>query len=291
MSTVDFAVPADACDCHVHVFPEDTERYPFVRKRRYTPQPAPVSDLNAYLSGLGLARVIVVQPSIYGTNNAGMLDTLDLLGADKARGVAVIGGEISDARLDDMHRRGVRGVRINLGMEEDTDLKLSAQRLRDVGDRIQRLGWHVQVFCTADMIVALAEALAALPVPVVFDHLGGVRADRGLDHPGFRTVLSLLKSGNAYVKASGAYLCSDAGPDFADVAPFAQAVIAANPDRVLWGSNWPHPDGSRGPDPFAVRPFLPHGHAETLNQLGVWAPHAETRRKILVDNPARLYGF
>jgi predicted TIM-barrel fold metal-dependent hydrolase len=291
MSGVDFAVPAGACDCHVHVFPDDLERYPFVPKRVYTPPPAPAQALRTYLSGLGLDRVIVVQPSVYGSDNSALLDTLDALGPANARGVAVIGDGTSDAALEDMHRRGVRGVRVNLEMEGESDAGRSAQRLAEAARRIKGLGWHIQVFCLGDMIAALGDALAALPVPVVLDHLGGIRADRGPAQQGFATVLALLESGNAYVKASGAYLASNASPDFQDVVPFADAVIAANPDRVVWGSNWPHPDGSRGPDPLAVRPFLPVGHSEMLRLLLRWAPDAETQRRILVDNPARLYGF
>jgi predicted TIM-barrel fold metal-dependent hydrolase len=291
MSTVDFAVPDGACDCHVHVFPDDTGRYPFVAKRVYTPLAAPVGALKSYLSGLGLDRVVVVQPSVYGTDNSALLDTLDALGGAKARGVAVIDDGISDAALQDMHRRGVRGVRVNLEMEGESDPNRSARRLVEIAGRVQGFGWHIQIFCLADMIAALAETLAALPVPVVLDHLGGIRADRGPGQQGFGAVVALLRAGNAYVKASGAYLASDAAPDFPEVVPFARAVIAANPDRVVWGSNWPHPDGSRRPDPFAVRPFLPVGHSETLNLLGVWAPDDELRHKILVANPARLYGF
>jgi len=292
MSEVGFAVPPGACDCHVHVFP-DSARYPFVRKRVYTPPPAPVADLDAYLSSLGLGRVIVIQPSIYGTDNTALLDSIDGLGLNRARGVAVIDDGISDAALDDMHRRGVRGVRVNLEMDGERDPGRSARRLRESAARVARLGWHLQLFCLADMAGALTDVLADLPVPVVLDHLGGVTAGRGLDQPGFGAVLELLKAGNTYVKASGAYLCSDRAPDFPDVAPFAQAAIAANPDRIVWGSNWPHPDGARVPgrDPFAVLPFLPVGDADTLNLLGAWVPDAETRRKILVDNPARLYGF
>src|SRR5262249_6308449 len=146
-----------------------------------------------------------------------------------------------------------------------------------------RLGWHLQLFCLSDMIAQIANVLADLPVPVVLDHLGGIAAGRDLDQPGVGAGLALLEAGNTYVKASGSYLCSDRTPGFPDVAPFAQAATAANPDRVVWGSNWPHPDGARvvRRDPFTVRPFLPVGHADTLNLLGRWAPDAETRRKIL----------
>ena len=268
MSGVDFAVPPGACDCHVHVFP-DGARFPFVETRVYTPPPAPLEDLNAYLALLGLERVVVIQPSIYGTDNAALLHTLDALGG-RGRGVVVIDDGISDAALDDMHRRGVRGVRVNLEMDGERDPGRSARRLREVAGRIAPLGWHIQIYCMADMIGRLEDVLAGLPVPVVLDHLGGVIAAKGPAQPGFGAVLGLLEAGNTYVKASGAYLCSSQAPDFPDAAPFAETFIAAGPDRIIWGSNWPHPDGARVPgrDPFAVLPFLPHGHAETLNLLG-----------------------
>jgi len=292
MSGVEFAVPPGACDCHVHVFP-DARRFPFVEKRVYTPPPAPVRDLKAYLASLGLERVIVIQPSIYDTDNTALIDSIARLGLDRARGVAVIGDAISDAALDDMHRRGVRGVRLNLEMAGENDPGRSARRLREVAARIARLGWHIQLYCLADMISRLEDVLAGLPVPVVLDHLGGIIAAKGPIQPGFGAVLALLEAGNTYVKASGAYLCSNQAPAFPDVIPFAQTIIAANPDRIMWGSNWPHPDGARVPgrDPYTVLPFLPHGNAETLNLLGVWAPDAKVLHKILVDNPARLYGF
>ena len=291
MSGAGFTIPPGACDCHVHVFP-DAARFPFVEKRVYTPPPAPVADLNAYLASLGLERVVVIQPSIYGTDNSALLDTLGALGS-RARGVAVIDDGVSDSALDEMHRRGVRGVRVNLEMDGEHDPGRSARRLKEVAARIARLGWHIQLYCLADMIGRLEDVLAGLPVPVVLDHLGGITATKGPVQPGFGAVLGLLEAGNTYVKASGAYLCSQRAPDFPDVDPFAQTIIAANPDRIIWGSNWPHPDGARvsGRDPYTVLPFLPHGAAETLNLLGVWAPGAETRRKILVDNPVRLYGF
>ena len=289
MTRPGFAIPAGACDSHVHVFP-GAARYPYVAKRVYTPPDAPVAALESYLSVLGLARVVIVQPSIYGSDNAALLDTVAALGPERARGVAVIDEDIQDAALEDMHRSGVRGIRVNLEMAGEGDPVRSGRRLKEFAGRIQGLGWHIQLFCLGDMVAALADVLADLPVPVVLDHFGGIRTAQGLDQAGFATLLSLLNAGNTFVKASGAYLCSAAGPDFADVVPFARAVVAANPDRVVWGSNWPHPDGTRGQNPAIVRPFLPVGDAETLNLLAAWADEG-TRRKILVDNPARLYGF
>ncbi len=289
---LDFTVPAGACDSHVHVFP-DAGRYAFVPKRVYTPPEAPAAALNAYLSALGLERVVIVQPSIYGTDNAALLDTIAAIGPERARGVVVIDGAVSDAALAAMDRQGVRGIRVNLEMEGEGDPVRAARRLRELAGRIKGLGWHIQIFCRAEMFAAMGDCLAELPVPVVLDHFGGIAADAGLDQAGFDTVLALLGAGNAYVKASGAYLCSRAAPDFVDVVPFAKAAIAANPDRIVWGSNWPHPDGARVPgrDPSAVRPLLPIGDAATLNLLAVWADDPEIFRKILVDNPARLYRF
>src|SRR6185503_18177565 len=185
-----------------------------------------------YLASLGLERVIVIQPSIYGADNGALLDSIGQLGPDRARGVAVIDDGISDGALDDMHRRGVRGVRLNLEMAGENDPGRSARRLREVAARIARLGWHIQLYCLADMISRLEDVLAGLPVPVVLDHLGGIIAAKGPIQPGFGAVLALLEAGNTYVKASGAYLCSNQAPAFPDVIPFAQTIIAANPDRI-----------------------------------------------------------
>ena len=145
MKRLDFAVPAGACDSHVHVFP-GTARYPYVTKRVYTPPDAPAAALESYLSLLGLARVVIVQPSIYGSDNAALLDTVAAVGADRARGVAVIDEDIQDAALEDMHRSGVRGIRVNLEMAAESDPLRSGRRLKELAGRIQGLGWHIQLF-------------------------------------------------------------------------------------------------------------------------------------------------
>jgi predicted TIM-barrel fold metal-dependent hydrolase len=159
--------------------------------------------------------------------------------------------------------------------------------------RVRDRGWHVQVYTTLGMIAALKDLVAASPVPVVFDHFGGARAALGPGQPGFADLLALVRSGKAYVKISGAYRASTLAPDYPDVVPLARALIAANPERIVWGTDWPHPDAVTRPGraPTDVNPPLPIDDARLLDQLPVWAPDARTRRTILVDNPASLYGF
>ena len=143
------------------------------------------------------------------------------------------------------------------------------------------------------MITAIKELVAASPVPVVFDHFGGAQAAQGVEQPGFNDLLELVKSGKAYVKISGAYRASKLGPDYPDATPLAQALIATNPDRIVWGTDWPHPDSVTPPgkQPSDVTPLFQIDDGRLLNQLPMWAPDADVRKKILVDNPARLYGF
>lgn len=154
-------------------------------------------------------------------------------------------------------------------------------------------GWHVQLYTNTPMIAAIKDLVMQSPVPAVFDHFGGAQAELGLEQTGFADLLDLVRSGKAYVKISGAYRASTRGPDYADVIPFAQALIAANPDRIVWGTDWPHPDSSPHPELKVtdVRPFYAIDDGRLMNQLPVWAPDATIRKKILVDNPARLYGF
>jgi len=154
-------------------------------------------------------------------------------------------------------------------------------------------GWHVQFYTTLQIVSAIKDLVAASPVPVVFDHFGGAQAALGLEQPGFSDLLELVKSGKAYVKISGAYRASKLAPDYSDVIPLAKALITANPDRIVWGTDWPHPNSARVPGRKVtdVAPLFQIDDGRLLNMLPVWAPDAAIRRKILVDNPARLYGF
>jgi predicted TIM-barrel fold metal-dependent hydrolase len=240
---------------------------------------------------LRLSRVVIVQPSVYGSDNSCTLDGMRQLG-ERARGVAVIDDRTSEAALDEMHRAGIRGVRVNLETAGETDPDLARRNLAAAVERVAPRGWHVQVYTRLSVIAQLREDVEKLPVPIVFDHFGGAQAAAGIDQPGFAALLGLVADGHAYVKVSAAYRSSQKAPAYGDVAPLARALIAANPERIVWGSDWPHPHAAipgRELDP--VTPFFDIDDGLALNQLPFWARSAAVRRKILVDNPARLYDF
>ena len=291
-SAPNFQVPPGACDCHVHVF--DPAKFPFAEKRIYTPPSASVDELLQLQQSLHLDRVVVVQPSVYGADNSCTIDAIRRMGA-RARGVAVIDKSTSAAAVDDMAAAGIRGVRLNL--QTNTAGKFDADAAKALLDttakQIAGRGWHVQFYTGLSTIAALKEHFLQLPFPVVFDHFGRASGALGPSQAGFDGLLELVKSGHAYVKISGAYRCSKKPPDYADVTPLAQALVAANADRVVWGTDWPHPDSDAGrgkPLTEIAAPF-PIDDGLLFNQLAKWVPDAGVRKKILVDNPARLYGF
>jgi predicted TIM-barrel fold metal-dependent hydrolase len=289
-TAVDFRVPADACDCHVHVFGTAAE-FPFAARRGYTPPPASAAELSALQQALRLSRVVIVQPSVYGSDNSCTLDGMRRLG-DRARGVAVIDDLTTNEALHDMHRAGIRGVRVNLETAGETDPGAARRNLAVAIERVAPLGWHVQVYTRLSVVAELSDEVAGLPVPIVFDHFGSAQAAGGVDQPGFAALLQLVSAGQAYVKVSAAYRSSEKAPAYGDVAPLAKALIAANPDRIVWGTDWPHPHAA-SPDMAhdQLAPFYDIDDGLALNQLALWAPSAAIRRKILVDNPARLYDF
>jgi predicted TIM-barrel fold metal-dependent hydrolase len=288
---VNFDLPAGACDCHTHIH-GDPAKFPFFSGRVYTPELASPEEMSALHKTLHIERVVIVTPSVYGTDNSATLFGMKARGAT-ARGVAVIDDKTPEADLDAMGQAGFRGIRLNLATGGVSDPNVGRPRFQAAVERVKNRNWHIQLYTGLPMITALKDAFAASPVPVVFDHFGGAQAALGVDQPGFADLLELVKSGKAYVKISGAYRASKLGPDFADAAPLAQALIAANPDRIIWGTDWPHPDSSSVPGrkPTDVAPLFQIDDGRLLNQLPVWAPDAATRNKILVDNPVRLYGF
>jgi predicted TIM-barrel fold metal-dependent hydrolase len=287
-----FEVLPGSCDCHVHVF--DTAKFPFVEKRTYTPPDATADELVQLQRSLRLDRVVVVQPSVYGADNSCTLDAMRRLG-DRARGVAVIDRATSHGEIDDMAAAGVRGIRLNLHTNASGKFDADGAKamLDAAAQQIAGRGWHVQFYTGLNIIAELKDHVLQLPFPVVFDHFGRAAAEKGPGQAGFDTLLELVKSGHTYVKISGAYRISKKAPDYVDVMPLAQALVAANPDRIVWGTDWPHPnsDAGRGKPlseisaPFAIDDGL------LFNQLASWIPDVATRKKILVDNPARLYGF
>ena len=292
-TAVDFDVPRGACDCHVHVF-GDPAKFPFAEKRIYTPPQASVDELLGLQRDLHLDRVVVVQPSVYGTDNACTVDAVRRMGV-RARGVAVIDKATSRQELEEMAAVGIRGVRLNLetntaGRFDPADAKAVIDA---TAEQTRGLNWHVQIYTRTSVIAALKDHLARMPFPVVIDHFGRGNPAQGPTQPDFAALLDLVRSGAVYVKISGAYRVSDNGPDFADVTPLAQALVAANPDRIVWGTDWPHPnsDHGRGKPLTEISPPFPIDDGLLLNQLPKWVPEAAVRKKILVDNPARLYGF
>ena len=288
---VNFDVPAGACDCHTHIH-GDPEKFPFFAGRVYTPELASPEEMTALHNALHIERVVIVTPSVYGTDNSATLFGMKARGAT-ARGVAVIDDKTSESDLDTMGQAGIRGVRLNLATGGVSDPAVGRPRFQAAVERVKNRGWHIQLFTSLAMISAIKDLVAASPVPVVFDHFGGAQAGLGVEQPGFADLTELVRSGKAYVKISGAYRASKVAPDYADAAPLARALIAANSDRVVWGTDWPHPDSVTPPGRNAtdVQPLFQIDDGRLLNQLPVWAPDAAIRKKILVDNPAQLYGF
>jgi predicted TIM-barrel fold metal-dependent hydrolase/predicted NBD/HSP70 family sugar kinase len=290
-TAINFAVPASACDCHVHIFAAESE-FPFVPSRGYTPPPASPDALLQLQNALHLSRVVIVQPSVYGADNSCTLDGMRKLGPERARGVAVIDAKTTDATLKEMHAAGIRGVRVNLETSGQSDPAVSRRNLAAALKRVAPLGWHVQVYTRLSVVEAVHDDVLKSGVPVVFDHFGGAQASGGVAQLGFSALLDLVAAGKAYVKISGHYRSSVKAPAFDDVAPLARALIAANSDRIVWGTDWPHPHhADPGKELSELTPSFDIDDGLALNQVARWAPTAATRRKILVDNPARLYDF
>ncbi|MCC8966780.1 amidohydrolase family protein [Bradyrhizobium sp. Pear76] len=287
---VNFDVPAGACDCHTHIH-GDPAKFPFFAGRVYTPEPASPEEMSALHKALHVERVVIVTPSVYGPDNSSTLFGMTARGAT-ARGVAVIDDKTSESDLDAMQKAGFRGIRLNLATGGVNDPNVGRQRFSAAIERMKARGWHVQLFTSLAIISAIKDLVATAPVPVVFDHFGGAEAALGTGQPGFDDLLALVKSGKAYVKISGAYRASRLAPDYADATPLAQALIAANAERIVWGTDWPQPDSvtPQGKKVTDVTPLYQIDDGRLLNQLPVWAPDA-IRKTILVDNPARLYGF
>jgi predicted TIM-barrel fold metal-dependent hydrolase len=288
---VDFAVPSGACDCHTHIF-GDPRQFPWFAGRTYTPEAASVPEMRALHRALHTDRVVIVNPSVYGTDNSCTLDAVKQLGP-RARAVAVIDEKTSSAQLEEMHRAGVRGIRLNFENFGQTNPDVARKAFQSAVERVAGRKWHIQIYTRLAVIESLHKEIMAAPVPVVFDHFGGARASLGTAQAGFDTMLDLVRSAKAYVKISGAYRSSDKAPDYPDVAPLAKALIAANAERIVWGSDWPHPAGASLPGHTAtdIAPLFQIDDGRLLNQLVVWAPEAGVRKMILVDNPARLYSF
>lgn len=269
------AVPPDATDCHHHIY---DARFPASPGATLRPPDASVADYKLLMHRLGITRHVVVQPSTYGTDNSLLIQSLKEFGP-AARGIAMLDASVTPEELKRLDGAGIRGVRFGTrlpGGAPITDLGPVARRIAD-------LGWHIQLVSGGDTIVELADTLRGLQVPVVFDHMGHLPEPAGPGHPGFKVIADLIDKNGAWVKLTGAYIASKVGPPtYADRGRLARAYVALAPERLVWGSDWPHPTS-----PDDAKP----DDALLLDLLAEWAPDAAVRTRILVANPATLYGF
>jgi len=268
--------PALACDCHHHIY--DAVRFP--PSQPGAEPNARVAEYRLMQRRIGTTRNVVVTPRPYVTDNRVTLDAIAQLGAN-ARGVAVIHPTVPDAELDTLARGGIRGIRFSLAANPTTAAATTLDMIEPLSKRVNALGWHVQINMDADQIVAAEDLWKRLPSAIVFDHMGHIPQPISMKHPAFTIIRTLVDKGRTWVKLSVTYdNTKDGPPTYADVAKVAQAYVRAAPERMVWGSNWPHPNEPKKPD-----------DAVLFDLLGQWAPSAATRNRVLVENPEILYGF
>jgi 2-pyrone-4,6-dicarboxylate lactonase len=271
-----FEMPAGACDSHVHVF-ESAARYRSVDAPHYTLPDGSLEKLQCMTEVLALQRFVIVQPSYYGTDNSCMLDALVAAGP-RARGVAMVGDDVTDEDFNAMHGRGVRAMRLDLFLRSGWPTSDIIAYIEHNVRRTRAIGWHVQFYTPGWVVRDLLPFLAGLDATFVIDHMGYMLESDGLTNADFDRLLDAIRGGRGWIKLSAPYRLAKDG-NFERLKPMARAIIEAAPDRVIWGSDWPHiPEG--GKDTGAL-----------LNLLADWAPDAEARRRILVGNPATLFGF
>jgi predicted TIM-barrel fold metal-dependent hydrolase len=272
-------MPRDACDSHAHIC-GPIERYPYSERRVYTPPDALLPAYGRMLDTLGVSRRVLVQPSVYGTDNTVMLAAMAELG-ERSRGVAVVEDDIADPELERLHEAGVRGVRVNVvDVAEDKGV-IAMSPLAKLAERVRPYGWHVEFLMHADEFPTLDVTFADFPVDIVLGHLGYMKTDKGLHDPGFQALLRLMKRGKAWVKLTGPYRISSQPLPHADTIPFAHALLDAAPDRIVWGTDWPH---------VMVKGAMPND-GDLADMLLEWVPDEGLRERVLVTNPAKLYGF
>ena len=267
--------PTGACDCHSHVFGPQ-EAFPYLPDAAYIPPEASPQDYARMLHTIGCRRAVLVQPSIYGTDNRCLAAALTSEVFD-FRGVAGGDADTGDPELEALHRAGVRGIRINLSSKTPG---LPLDQAPGLAARIEPLGWHLQFFVRIGQVPSLEQVIAQMPVPCIIDHFGHSPASGGVESPEFKTLLGLARLDHVWFKLTGPYRISRQHPRYPDVALLARALVAAAPDRCVWGTDWPHTNTE----------YMPNA-GDLADALGDWLPDAETRRKVLVDNPGRLYGF
>lgn len=275
-----FRMPALACDTHAHVL-GPAAQYNYSPARVYTPPDCLLKDYRHMLDTLGVTRAVLVQPSVYGTDNAAMLNVMKT-DPQRLRGVAVVDPAISDAELKTLNAAGVRGVRLNIvDVKDRKPGSLPMDRLSRLAARIAPMDWHMEFLMHADEFPDMDRTFADFPVPIVLGHLGYMKTTLGLHAPGFQALLRLMQTGKAWVKLTGPYRISGTPLPHADTVPFAHALLKANADQVIWGTDWPH----------VMHKGATPNDGELTDLLLAWVPDAAQRERVLVDNPARLYAF
>ncbi|MGF1608736.1 MAG: amidohydrolase family protein [Kiloniellales bacterium] len=274
--------PPKACDCHNHVF-GPAARFPYSPERLYTPPDAPLDDFLRMLGILGIERAVIVQPSVYGSDNGCTEDAIARM-AGRARGVAVVDPGIGAHELKRLDAAGFRGLRFNL---IHTGGSTSLDALESLAAKAASIDWHAQIYLRGGILPDIEARLQALPVPLVIDHLGHMDENQGTEQLGFRSLLRLVEAGRTWVKLCP-YRFDYSGFPYPKAQPFARALAAVAPQRLVWGTDWPHPDIG-GPGPEARGPMPNDG--DLLDALGVWFEDEALIRRILVDNPADLYRF
>jgi len=271
-----YAPPAGAVDAHCHVF-GPADRFAYAPERKYTPCDAPKEKLFELRDHLGFSRNVIVQASCHGRDNTALVDALDAAG-DLARGVAVVGPDVTDEELAAMDRAGVRAVRFNF-VKRLVDATPRAV-FSGIAGRIARLGWHIVVYFEAADLEELVPFLESLPTAIVVDHMGRPDVANGVDHPDFQRFIGLLeRNENIWTKVSCPERLTVAGPPYADVVPFARSLVEHFPDRVLWGTDWPHPN---------MKSHMPDD-GELVDVIPQIAVSGSAQKALLVDNPTRLY--
>lgn len=277
---------AGGCDTHVHII-GDADVYPMVTERHYTPGPASVDQLKTHLASQGLSRAVIVQPSVYGTNNQRLLDALEAM-QGQARGIAVLDPSIDTAALQALEARGVRGIRLNLESSGAHSVTALQSALEHWAPRLADLGWHIQVYAPWATTLACAEVIAQLPVPVVLDHFA-LWPDESCSSTESMTLLRLLELGHIYIKLSGSYRTPL--PDAPAHIAVSRRLLATRPDRLLWASDWPHTNREPGRHAHAVSRYRDIASEALLQERESWLTTGELQHQVLVDNPQQLYRF
>jgi predicted TIM-barrel fold metal-dependent hydrolase len=269
------ALPPKAADCHCHVF-GPRKQYPWAVNRLYTPPPVYLDHYLAMLDATGLERGVLVQTGLYGNDNRFLVDAIRAH-PDRLRGIALIGESVTDRELRDLAESGVRGFRVNRTAKTGLGFDVA----RRLAERTRELGWHVQFLLDVEDHPDLDTLLGGFATEVVIDHMGRPDPRRGVNAPGFQALIRLLKSGRGWAKLSAPYRTSQRPPPYDDMTPFARALVEAAPDRLVWGSDWPH---------VLLETEMPND-GDLVDQIAVWVPDEGVRRRILVENAKRLYGF